>query len=95
MAHTAPAAPFVLHHTLIGNGAMKIFGIDSQWRKEPFFNRHISFLNRKSHDEYECSQNHLIERYIVGKRITALERKSIGIVLGNQRRERMPDIQGG
>ncbi len=40
------------------------------------------------------TENHLAKRYIVGKE-KLLERKSIGIELGNQHRERMPDIQGG
>jgi hypothetical protein len=36
MAHTAPAAPFVLHRTSIGKGAMKTFRINCQWRIELF-----------------------------------------------------------
>jgi hypothetical protein len=46
MIHTAPDAPFVFHHRLIGKGAMKKFGIDSQWRNENFY-RHLSSLNMK------------------------------------------------
>jgi hypothetical protein len=37
MAHTAPPpAPFVLHRTSIGKGAMKTFRINCQWRSELF-----------------------------------------------------------
>jgi hypothetical protein len=36
MAHTAPAAAFILHLARIGKGVMKIFGIVSQWRGELF-----------------------------------------------------------
>jgi hypothetical protein len=35
MAQTAPAAPFVLHRTRLGKGAMK-FGINCTWRTELF-----------------------------------------------------------
>jgi hypothetical protein len=52
MAHTAPAAPFVLHRTSIGKGAMKTFRINCQWRSELFY-RLLSFFNGKSRDE--CS----------------------------------------
>jgi hypothetical protein len=34
--HTAPPAHFVLHHTLIGKGAMKKFGINCQLWSETF-----------------------------------------------------------
>jgi hypothetical protein len=37
MAHTAQAAPFVLHRTRIGKGGMKKFGINFQRRRELFF----------------------------------------------------------
>jgi hypothetical protein len=36
MAHTAPTAPLVLHHTRIGKGSMKKFRINYQWRSEIF-----------------------------------------------------------
>ncbi len=52
MAHTAPAAPSILHRTRIGKGAKNKFGIDSQWRNE-FFYCHLLFINRKSQNE--CS----------------------------------------
>jgi hypothetical protein len=36
MAHTAPAAAFVLHHTKIGKGAVKKLEIYSHWRSKLF-----------------------------------------------------------
>ncbi len=35
ISHTAPAAPFVLHRTSIGKGAMKTFRINCQWMMRP------------------------------------------------------------
>jgi hypothetical protein len=46
MAHTAPAAAFVLHHTKIGKGALKKEGIYSQWTIE-LLDSHLSQITRK------------------------------------------------
>jgi hypothetical protein len=37
MAHTAPAAPCVLHRTRIGKAAMKKLEIDCQWQNKLFW----------------------------------------------------------
>ncbi len=77
MAHMAPAAPFVLHHTLIGKGAMKNFGIDSQWRNEHFLIVIFHFSKEKATTKMNAqkTENHLAKRYIEGKRITAFGKK--------------------
>ncbi len=51
----APAAPFVVHHTLIGKGALKTLWIGSQWRSEHFFYSRLPFVNWKSRDECSAS----------------------------------------
>jgi hypothetical protein len=48
MAHTAPAAPFDLHHTRIGKGVMKTFRINCQWGSELFLLINFNFSNRKT-----------------------------------------------
>jgi hypothetical protein len=52
MAHTAPAAPLVLHRTRIGKGPMKKFGINCQ-RQSKLFLIIIFHFQWKRRDE--CS----------------------------------------
>ncbi len=64
MAHTAQAAPFVLHCTRIGKGGMEKFGINCQRQSELFIVT-FNITNRKSTMNAPCAFGNCAESILL------------------------------